>query len=534
MEKFIILKSLKSKKMRRDVLAVLGIIIVYRFLAHVPIPLAEPSQLKQLVDGILKNQQTLGFFDILSGGALASFSIMLLGLGPYINSSIIIQILSKAIPKLEERQKEGEHARKRINQYTRMITLPLAVLQSVGILVLLRQQTIASSLGIDISQNAGFSQWAVMVMSLTAGSMLLMWLGEIITEKGLANGISLVIFAGVASRLPRTAITLWSTIRGEAADHLKVFGTTLPVSGKGAAIAGAIIAFTIFLTYWVVKINEAQRIITVHYAKRVRGSREYGGITTIIPLKLISAGVIPIIFAYSILSGLQFIGNLLKGVSSELFSKLGQNLVTWFQTPSSSSSVLYSGNIYIAVYAALILFFTYFYTKMIFNPKEMSEQLQQSGGFIEGVKPGSNTEKYFNQVMNRLTLTGSVSIAVLAVIPLIAERFIQSSVLTLGGTSLLITVSVALETLRQMRSKALMYSYDLDYADLSSSIHGLEDGNDSTQNSKRTKLKSAKPKISKLSKLNLRTNKSKNNSKVNNKSSKKNSKPQKGLQKRAK
>jgi preprotein translocase subunit SecY len=273
MEKFIILKSLKSKKMRRDVLAVLGIIIVYRFLAHVPIPLAEPSQLKQLVDGILKNQQTLGFFDILSGGALASFSIMLLGLGPYINASIIIQILSKAIPKLEERQKEGEHARKRINQYTRMITLPLAVLQSVGILVLLRQQTIASSLGIDISQNAGFSQWAVMVMSLTAGSMLLMWLGEIITEKGLANGISLVIFAGVASRLPRTAITLWSTIRGEAADHLKVFGTTLPVSGKGAAIAGAIIAFTIFLTYWVVKINEAQRIITVHYAKRVRGSR---------------------------------------------------------------------------------------------------------------------------------------------------------------------------------------------------------------------------------------------------------------------
>ncbi len=523
MNKFIIFKSLKSKEMRNSVLAVLGIIVVYRFLAHVPIPLAETSQLKQLVDGILKNQQTLGFLDIISGGALASFSIMLLGLGPYINASIIIQILSKAIPKLEERQKEGEHARKRINQYTRMITLPLAVVQSIGILVLLRQQTIASSLGIDISQNASASQWAVMVMALTAGSMLLMWLGEIITEKGIANGISLVIFAGVASSLPRTVITLWNTVRGNAADHLKVLGTTLPFSGKGALIAGAIVAFTIFLTYWVVKINEAQRIVTVHYAKRVQGSREYGGITTIIPLKLISAGVIPIIFAYSILSGLQFIGNLLKNASSQFFSQLGSNLVTWFQTPGSSNSVLYTGDIYIAVYAVLILFFTYFYTKMIFNPQEMSEQLQQSGGFIEGVKPGIATEKYFNRTMNRLTLTGALSIAVLAIIPLVAERYIQSSVLTLGGTSLLITVSVALETIRQMRSKALMYSYDLDYADLNSSLNADSNEEISNQPSKFKLVNRIKPKL----KFNKR-------GKVNNESLKKTPTAKKLFQKKSK
>lgn len=520
MQRFVILKSLKSKEMRRSILAVLGIIVVYRFLAHVPIPLAEPSQLKQLVDGILKNQQTLGFLDIISGGALASFSIMLLGLGPYINASIIIQILSKAIPKLEERQKEGEHARKRINQYTRMITLPLAAVQSIGILVLLRQQTIASSLGIDISQNATASQWAVMVMALTAGSILLMWLGEIITEKGLANGISLVIFAGVASRLPNTTVTLWNTVRGQASDHLQVLGTTLPFSGKGAAISGAILGFTVFLTYWVVKINEAQRIITVHYAKRVQGSREYGGITTIIPLKLISAGVIPIIFAYSILSGLQFIGNLLKGVSSQFLAQLGQNLITWFQTPNSSSSVLYTGNLYIAVYAALILFFTYFYTKMIFNPKDMAEQLQQSGGFIEGVKPGGDTESYFNRVMNRLTLTGALSIAVLAIIPLVAERYIQSSVLTLGGTSLLITVSVALETLRQMRSKALMYTYDLDYDDLNASLASSEQQAEISSSTILGKIRFSPF--------------SKKSSKVNNKSAKKASTGKKLFQKKSK
>lgn len=523
MQKFLIIRSLKSKEMRRSILAVIGIILVYRFLAHVPIPLAEPSQLKQLVDGILKNQQTLGFLDIISGGALASFSIMLLGLGPYINASIIIQILSKAIPKLEERQKEGEHARKRINQYTRMLALPLAAIQSVGILALVRQQTIASSLGIDISQNVSAVQWAVMIMSLTAGSMLLMWLGEIITEKGIGNGISLVIFAGVASRLPTTAMTLWNTIRGQASDHLKIGGVTLPFSGNGALIAGAIIAFTILLTYWVVKINEANRNITIHYAKRVRGSREYGGITTIIPLKLISAGVIPIIFAYSILSGLQFVGNVLKNVSSEFLHTLGQNLTTWFQSPSVNSSVSQTNDTYIIVYAILILFFTYFYTKLIFSPQDISEQLQQTGGFIEGVKPGEDTKSYFNKVMNRLTLTGAISITVLAVIPLIAERYIQSSVLTLGGTSLLITVSVALETIRQMRSKALMYTYDLDYDDLNANL-SLDSDSESNPKTNKTSF---------LNKLSL-AKKIQKRSKVNNKSSKKNSKIQKGLQRKSK
>lgn len=508
--------------MRRSILAVLGIFVIYRFLAHVPIPLTDSSQLKQLVEGLLRNQQSLGFLDVISGGALASFSIMLLGLGPYINASIIMQILTKAIPSLEERQKEGEHARRKINQYTRMLAVPLAAAQSVGILIILRQQSVASSLGIDISKNATPEQWLLMVLSLTAGSILLMWLGEIITEKGIGNGISLVIFAGVASRLPSTAVSLWNTVRGQAADHIKLLGQTLPISLNGLLTVSAIIGFIVFLMYWVVKLNEAQRIVTVHYAKRVRGSREYGGITTIIPLKIIVAGVIPIIFAFSVLQGIQLLGGVLKNVSNEFLSSVGSNLSVWF-TGGRVSNTTPTGNIYIAVYFLLIFFFTYFYTRFIFDPHEISEQLQQQGGFIEGVKPGESTEKYLSKIMQRLNLTGAISIGLLAIIPLIAERFIDSSVLSFGGTSLIITVSVALETIRQLRSKALMYSYDLQNEDLEKSFGGSDD----TKEDGLKGIKKLQNKLTKPLKLKKR-------SKVNNKSKKKAPTALKRLQKKSK
>lgn len=520
--RFLILKSLKSKEMRRSILAVLGIFVIYRFLAHVPIPLAESSQLKQLVEGLLRNQQSLGFLDVISGGALASFSIMLLGLGPYINASIIMQILTKAIPKLEERQKEGEHARRKINQYTRMLSVPLAAAQSVGILIILRQQSVASTLGIDISSNASPQQWLLMVLSLTAGSVLLMWLGEIITEKGIGNGISLVIFAGVASQLPTTVVSLWNTVRGQAADHIQVLGQTLPISLNGLITVSAIVGFIIFLMYWVVKLNEAQRIVTVHYAKRVRGSREYGGITSIIPLKIIVAGVIPIIFAFSVLQGLQLLGGVLKNVSNEFLSTMGQNFSVWF-TGGQVSNASPTSNIYIAVYFSLIFFFTYFYTRFIFDPHQISEQLQQQGGFIEGVKPGQDTERYLSKIMQRLNLTGAISIGVLAVIPLIAERFIDSNSLSFGGTSLIITVSVALETIRQLRSKALMYSYDIQNKDIEESFGSGSD--DSPADIKG--LKKLEANINKTLKFKKR-------SKVNNKSEKKGVTALKGLQKKSK
>lgn len=518
--------------MRRSVLAVLGIFVVYRFLAHVPVPLAEPSQLKQLIEGVLSGQQGLGFLNMLSGGALASFSIVLLGLGPYINASIIMQILSKAIPSLEQKQKDGEHARRRINQYTRILTLPLAIGQSIGIITLLRQQTAASNLGIDITQNAGAGQWAVMVMALVAGSMLLMWLGEIITEKGIGNGISLVIFAGVASSLPSMVASLWTTIKGDVADHVELLGRTMPFSADGLALAGGIILAIIALTYWVVKLNESDRKVTIHYAKRVSGSREYGGITSVIPVKIIAAGVMPIIFAFSILSGLQFIGSLLKNVSSESLSKLGENLSTWFSSSSNLGGVASAtgtSDVYIITYFALIFIFTYFYTMFIFEPKDIAEQLQQQGGFIEGVKPGEETAKYIGGIRSKLNLTGALSVGIIAVIPLISERYINSSALSLGGTSLIITVSVALETIRQMRSKALMYSYDDYNQELEASFNSSA-GEDDT----------ARPKG--LKRLNIRLAKRpslpfKNNSKrsvINNKAKKKTLTGQKGLQKKSK
>ena len=505
--------------MRSSILAVLGIFVVYRLLTHIPIPLTETSQLKQLVEGLLQNQQNLGFLNIISGGALASFSIMILGLGPYINASIIMQILSKVIPKLEERQKEGEHARRKINQYTRILSVPLAAAQSIGVITLLRQQSVASSLGIDISKNASSSQWLIMVVALTAGSVLLMWLGEIITEKGIGNGISLVIFAGVASRLPSTAVSLWNTVRGEAADHIQVLGATLPISANGAFIVSIVLFFMVYMTYWVFKLNEAQRTLTIHYAKRVRGSREYGGITTDLPLKIIVAGVIPIIFAYAILSGLQMLGNVLQNVSSETFSAVGRNFVAWFTGGNGASQ---TGNIYIAVYFGLIFFFTYFYTRFVFDPHEISEQLQQQGGFIEGVKPGGDTERYLNRTMQRLNLTGALSIGILASIPLYAERYVNSNVLSFGGTSLLITVSVAIETLRQIRSKALMYTYDIQDAELEKSINNT--------NGDRSSLGLVR-KVFKIPKS-VRLNKKR--SVLDNDSIKKSSKLKKSLQKKSK
>ena len=222
----LILKSLKSKKMQTSLLSVLGMMIVYRFLAHVPIPLAEPTQLKQLISSVFSSQQVLGFLDLLSGGALSSFSIMIMGLGPYIYASIFMQILDKALPRLEELNQEGESGRQKINQYTRMLTVPLAVVQSIGLIFILRQQAVTSSLGIDIGKNTSPAQWVLMITAMVAASILLMWLGELITEQGIGNGISLIIFAGIIARLPSTIYSLIqaSIADATATDKISIFG----------------------------------------------------------------------------------------------------------------------------------------------------------------------------------------------------------------------------------------------------------------------------------------------------------------------
>ncbi|MCA9301273.1 preprotein translocase subunit SecY [Candidatus Nomurabacteria bacterium] len=460
-----IFRSLKNKDMQKRMVIVLLLIVVFRMISHIPVPLAEPTQLKQLINNLFSSQQLLGFFDLLSGGALSSLSIMLMGLGPYINASIIMQLLTKAFPKLEELQQDGESGRRKINQWTRIISIPLALIQSVGLIFLIRQQA-SGQLGIDITANTSIFQWALMIAALTGGSVLLMWLGELITEQGIGNGISLLIFAGIVSALPKTAATLVNTIEGSK-EQLNVFNWfTLPVSGKGLAVVGGILLATLFVTYLVVKLNEAQRIIKVSYAKRVRGNKAYGGVGTILPIKLITAGVIPIIFAVAFLSVPQFVGQLIQNNQTPWIADLGRNLTIWFAQPGQQQAVAnnpVNTYIYPVVYFLLVFIFTYFYTGVVFNAKEIAENLQKQGGFIEKIRPGEQTEKYLSKTVNRLNLFGATSLGMLALLPLIVERLLGTSSLTIGGTGLLIVVSVALETLRQLESRALMVTYDQDY-----------------------------------------------------------------------
>lgn len=456
-------RSLGQKDMRKRLLAVLGILLIFRILAHIPVPLADPQTLKQVLQNLFHSQQTpqlLSFINVLSGGALANFSIMIAGLGPYINASIIMQLLTKAIPKLETLHKEGESGQKKINQYTRLLTFPLAIIQSIGAIYLVRQS--AQQIGGigDITAHTSPFQWILMVAALTGGSMLLMWLGELVTEKSVGNGISLIITVGIVSSLPTTISSIASSVYDKT-HKWHVFGKELPINQRAFWYALIILVSVLIVTWLVVMLNEAARRITVNYAKRVQGNRAYGGVTTILPVKLITAGVIPIIFAVAFLSVPSFAGTLLKNNHSANLQHLGNNLATWFQNPSAQTFAAggWQPYIYPVTYFLLVFIFTFFYTSITFNNKEIAENLQKQGGFIEGVRSGVQTEKYLGRTVNRLTLFGALSLGLLALMPIIAQIFIGANI-ALGGTSVLILVAVSLETLRAVESRALMVTYD--------------------------------------------------------------------------
>lgn len=459
----IIGKSLTHPEMRKRILVVLGILLVYRVLAHIPVPLSNPETLLQVLQNLFNSAnapQLLSFINVLSGGALANFSIMIAGLGPYINASIIMQLLTKAVPQLEALRKEGEFGQKKINQYTRLLTLPLAIIQSIGSIYLIRQA--AQSIGGvgDITANTSLMQWVLMVAALTGGSMLLMWLGELVTEQGIGNGISLLITVGIVSGLPGQVSNIFGSIFSSK-DQWVLFGYDLPIN-KAALLYGLLIGGAVLLMTWiVVMLNEASRNLTVNYAKRVQGNRTYGGITTKLPVKLITAGVVPIIFAVAFLSVPSFAGQLLSGSQNPTLAEWGQNLSTWFTTPTKETfeTLGWQAWIYPATYFFLVFVFTFFYTSITFNSKEIAENLHKQGGFIEGVRGGDQTEKYLSKIINRLTLFGAASLGLLAIVPIIAQVFISTSI-TIGGTSVLILVSVALQTLRAVESRALMVTYD--------------------------------------------------------------------------
>lgn len=449
--------------MRGRLAAVLGMLLVFRILAHIPIPLASPETLKQVLENLFNSTNTpqlFSFLDVLSGGALANFSIMLVGLGPYINASIIMQLLTKAIPKLETLNKEGEFGRRKINQYTRMLTLPLAIIQSIGAIFLVRQ-TAQQIGGIgDITANTSIMQWVLMVAALTGGAMLLMWLGELITEQSIGNGISLLITVGIVSSLPGTIATIVNSVVDNAS-KMVLLGWELPINRIQLLYASIILVATILITIFIVRLNEASRRLTVNYAKRVQGNRTYGGVTTTLPIKLITAGVIPIIFALAFLSIPSFVGQLMTGADSVRMQEIGNNLLLWFQNPSAQTFLTpgFTPYIYPVAYFLLVFVFTFFYTSITFNAKDISEELQKEGGFIEGIRAGHETEKYLSKTVTRLTLFGALALGFLAITPIIGQAFLQTNI-AIGGTSILILVSVSLETLRSIESRALMITYD--------------------------------------------------------------------------
>ena len=463
-----IFKSFLNKDMRKRILIVLGILVAYRILAHVPVPLGDAGTFKEAIENLVSKSDFSSFLNLISGGGLTSFSIILVGLSPFITASIVVQLVTKAVPKLEELSQDGETGRRKINQWTRRLTVPLAIVQSIAYIFILRESALANTTT-DITMSSG--QWFLAITAMTAGSIILMWLGELITEQGIGNGISMIIFASIISQLPTTMASLGSSLFDTSSGSLSLFGWfNLPVNPTVFWIILGFAVALVVVIYFLVKINEAQRIITINYAKRVHGNSSYGGIKSILPIKLIAAGVVPVIFATSFLALPSLIGQLIQ--SFDPGNQFGQSLVTLFTAPSASNfSTLYPDGItaqwflYPAMYFVLVVLFTYFYTSIIFNTNEIADNLQKQGGFIEGVRPGITTATYLGKVVNRLNLFGAFALGLIAMLPFVTDYIFIMTMgypigLSISGTGLLIVVTVALESLRQLDSRALMITYD--------------------------------------------------------------------------
>lgn len=415
-------KSLQTPEIREKLIFTAIIFVVFRFFAHIPVSGVNLASLKTL----FSHNQFLGLLDIFSGGTLANFSIMALGLNPYINASIILQLLTMVFPSLEALSKEGEAGQQKINQYTRLLTIPLAALQAFGMFLLLKSQGI---IGVFTPL-----QIATLVVTMTAGTMLLVWFGELITEKGVGNGISLLIFGGIIGRLPVAFSQTITTASGQNFTNLLIF------AGLGLLMIAAIVV-----------INEAARQIPILYAKQMRGNKTYGGQSTHLPLRLNQAGVIPIIFAVSLVLLPSMLANFLSASKNPAFASFAQSMTVWF-TPT--------GWIYNLTYFLLVVGFTYFYTAVIFNPIKIAEDIQKYGGFVPGIRPGKPTADFLNYVLTRITLAGALFLGIVAVFPTLAQFLTNVQTILLGGTGILIVVSVVLETVKAIEASLVMRNYE--------------------------------------------------------------------------
>ncbi|MBT6401631.1 preprotein translocase subunit SecY [candidate division WWE3 bacterium] len=417
------LKALKLPELRKKLLFTLLVILIFRLLAHIPVPGVDTHAIRSFLDG----NAILGIFDFFSGGGFQNFSIVTLGLGPYINASIILQLMTVMIPKLEELSKEGETGREKINQYTRYLSFPLSIFQAYGVYFLLSRQGIIGSLGaFDL---------LTLVITLTGGGMLLVWIGDLVTEYGIGNGISLLIFVGIIGRLPAS---------------VAVFIGTFDPTNIALIIQSIIfILISLLVIIGVVLVNEGTRNIQIEYGRRGNTGQR---VTNYLPIKINQAGVIPVIFAVSVVLVPSLIAGPLQAASNQTLSNIG----IWLSLNFASTSLVYN-----ITYFLLVFGFTYFYTAIQFDPKKISDDIKKRGGFIPGVRPGMATTAYLKKITTRLTSAGALFLGLIAVLP-----FIVSSLLGLGGsfavggTSLLIVVSVVLETMRQIESLMVTRNYD--------------------------------------------------------------------------
>jgi preprotein translocase subunit SecY len=415
-------KVWNTPDLRKKVLFTAAVFLVFRFLGHIPVPSVNIIQLRQL---FLQNQ-LLTMIDTLSGGTLANFSVMAIGIGPYITASIIMQVATYLYPKLKALSKEGESGRVLINQYTRILTIPVAIVQSISVLFILHGQ--------NLILTTDPTAIAAMVMTMVAGSMIALWFGDLISERGIGNGTSMIIFAGIVGRYPVSIVNTFSL--------MKTINPFMLVM---------IIGMLLLIITAMVAMNEAIRKVTIQQATRARGSLTYGGKQSFLPLKLIQVGVLPIIFAVSIMVVPGMLGKLLIQAPDARLQSVAQAMVTL----SNGSSLGYS-----LVYFLLVVAFTYFSTAVFFNPKELADELKQSGSFIPGVRPGKVTEEYLAKIIARITLPAAMFLGIIAVMPSIAQAWTNITTLTVGGTGLLIVVSVVLETTKQLQSLLVVQQYD--------------------------------------------------------------------------
>lgn len=417
-----IIQIFKVKELRNKIFFILALLVVFRLIANIPVPGVDQEQLKNF----FSNNQLFGLLNLFSGGGLSSISIVMLGVGPYITASIIMQLLTMIIPRLEQIYKEeGEAGRQKFNQWTRWLTVPLAAMQTFGMISLFRSQHI-------IGQLDAFSIFSIIVVAV-AGTIFLMWLGELITEKKIGNGVSMIIFAGIVAQLPSSLSRLSATY-----DSSQFFTYIILLALIIAAIAGVVI------------VTEGQRNIPVSYAKRIRGNRMYGGTSTHLPLRVNQAGVIPIIFAMSIMLFPGMIAGFLANASNPTVAGIARSMGSIFQNQW----------FYGILYFILVVAFTYFYTAVVFDPHKISESLQKQGGYIPGIRPGKTTSEYLYRIINRITLSGALFLGAIAVLPFIVQGAFNMKSISIGGTGLLIVVSVVIETIKQIEGQLVMRDYE--------------------------------------------------------------------------